>query len=346
MTTGDWAADADGTPRGLLRACLEAAVAAPSVHNTQPWRFRISGGTVDILADRGRRLAVLDPQGRELLISIGAAVFNLRAAMLAHGRTPVLHLLPAVDEPDLAARITVGPPTRAPATAMMLAEAIPRRHTNRQPFHEVHVPAEALVDLSAAAEAERARLVVTDPRARDAVLDVVRIAEQRRRHDPAYWRELHEWTLPAAERHDGVPPEAFGSWDALETVPIRDFSTVRPAHRRGPAPFEQAPAIAVLYTRGDTPYEWLRGGQALERVLLTATVRGLVSTIMTQPVEVPHLRALLEDPADGNVAQAVLRFGYGPVSAASKRRPLEEVIVPADRPARASARQERKGPDG
>ena len=112
-------------------------------------------------------------------------------------------------------------------------------------------------------------------------------------------------------------------------MPIRDFSVVRPARRRKPAPFERAPTIAVLYTREDTPHEWLRGGQALERVLLTATVRGLASTIMTQPVEVPHLRALLEDGSDGYAAQAVLRFGYGPFSAASPRRPLDEVVVTA-----------------
>ncbi|BCB91885.1 Acg family FMN-binding oxidoreductase [Phytohabitans suffuscus] len=314
-------------PDGALRACLEDAVAAPSVHNTQPWRFRVHGATVEILADRARRLDVLDPQGRELFLSLGAAVFNLRAAMLARGRVPVLRLLPEPDEPDLVARVTVGPATRPPATATLLADAIPRRHTNRQPFSEIPVPADVLADLSAAADAEGARLVVTDPEARDAVLDVVRIAEQRRRHDPAYWRELSEWTRGGPERRDGVPPEAFGPWDALETVPIRDFSVVRPARRRRPAPFERAPTIAVLYTAGDTPANWLRAGQALERVLLTATVRGLASTIMTQPVEVPHLRALLRDASGGYDAQAVLRFGYGPFSAASARRPLDEVLV-------------------
>jgi nitroreductase len=330
MVTDGWTAGPDGRTRGALHACLEAAIAAPSVHNTQPWRFRLAGGTVDVLADRSRRLDVLDPHGRELFISVGAAVFNLRAAMLAHGRVPMLRLLPDAAEPDLVARITVGPPTRPPATAVMLAGAIPRRHTNRQPFMEIPVPTEALADLSAAANVERARLVVTDSAARDVVLDIVRIAEQRRRHDPAYWRELGEWTRPGAERSDGVPPETFGPWDALETVPIRDFSLARPARRRKPAPFERAPTIAVLYTRDDTPHEWLRGGQALERVLLTATVRGLASTIMTQPVEAPHLRTLLEDASDGYAAQAVLRFGYGPLSAASGRRPLDEVVVSGD----------------
>lgn len=327
MSGDGWLAGTDGVPRGPLRACLEAAIAAPSVHNTQPWLFRLAGSTIDVLADRTRRLDVLDPHGRELFISLGAAVFNLRAAILAHGRIPVLRLLPDPADPDLVARVGIGPATRPPATAVMLAAAIPRRHTNRQPFTDIPVPDDALADLASAADAERARLVITDPAARDAVLDIVRIAEQRRRHDPAYWRELSEWTRPRPERRDGVPPEAFGPWDALETVPIRDFSVVRPARRRKPVPFERTPTIAVLHTRDDTPQSWLRGGQALERVLLTATVRGLASTIMTQAVEVPHLRALLEDASDGYAAQAVLRFGYGPLSAASARRPLEEALI-------------------
>ncbi|MEQ4304693.1 nitroreductase [Plantactinospora sp. B6F1] len=270
---------------------------------------------------------MLDPRNRELLISLGAAVFNLRVAMLARGRVPVLRLLADAGEPDLAAQVTVGPSTRPPGTALMLAEAISRRHTNRQPMRDLPVPAEALTDLSAAAEAERARVVVTDALARDAVLDVVRIAEKRRRHDLAYRRELGEWTGFRPRHRDGVPPEAFGPRDALETMPIRDFGVVRSARRRGPARFAQVPTIAVLYTRSDNPDEWLRCGQALERVLLTSTVRGLASTIMTQPVEVPDLRVLLEDSADGYHAQAVLRFGYGPPGAASARRPLTEVLV-------------------
>jgi nitroreductase len=315
-----------GLPHGRpLRDCLEAAIAAPSVHNTQPWRFRIGGDTIDVFADRGRRLAVLDPDGRELLISVGAAILNLRVAILAHGRIPMLHLLPDRAEPDLAARVTLGPRIDPPATARMLAEAIPRRHTNRNPFKPIGVPADALADLCDAATTELGRLVIVDSGVRDAVLDVVRIAEHRRRHDPAYWREMSDWTRTEAGRGDGVPVEAFGPWDALETVPIRDFSVVRPARRRGPATFESAPTIAVLYTVTDNPYEWLRGGQALQRVLLTATVRGLASTLMTQPVEAPDLRRLLEDQATGYAAQAVLRFGYGPPSAPSPRRPLQEV---------------------
>lgn len=317
----------DGEPGPLADTFLRAAIAAPSVYNTQPWRFRLLDDGIEVYADPSRRLAVLDPTGRELMLSVGAAVLNLRVAMLAHGRLPVLRLCPDPAEPTLAARVRLGPPAPPPATAAMLAQAIPHRHTNRRPFSAVPVPPEVLADLADAAEAEGADLVVADSWIRDAVLGVVRAAEHRRHADPAYRQELAEWTREVPRRRDGVPPETFGPWDALEVVPIRDFGLVHPVYHRARMPFEDEPTIAVLYTVGDGPVQWLRAGQALERALLTATVRGLATTLMTQPLEIPELRALLEDSAHGRVAQAVVRFGYGPPSAPSPRRSLSDVLI-------------------
>lgn len=350
-----WSVGPDGAPGPVLEACLRAAIAAPSVHNTQPWRFRLGDGVIDVYADPTRRLAVLDPTGRELMISVGAAVLNLRVAMLAHGRMPVLRLLSddggrsndlfgppaaalATKEPTLAARVRLGPSVAAPDTAIMLSRAIPQRHTNRRPFSAIPVPPEVLADLAAAARVEGGDLVVADAPVRDAVLGVVRAAEHRRRADPAYRAELAEWTREIAHRRDGVPPEAIGPWDALEIVPIRDFRLTQdeghlegqPVRRRASAPFEDEPSIAVLYTAGDTPWEWLRAGQALERALLTATVRGLATTLMTQPLEIPDLRALLTDSASGRVAQAIVRFGYGPPSPPTPRRSISDLLMHAE----------------
>jgi hypothetical protein len=322
-----WSVEPDGRPGPMWELCLQAATAAPSVHNTQPWRFRLRDRMVEVYADPGRRLAVLDPQGRELAISVGAAVLNLRVAMLAQARTPLLRLLPDPAEPNLAARVRLGPAVAPPDTAVMLSRAIPHRHTNRRPFAATAVPPEVLDDLAAAARVEGGELVVADPPVRDAVLGVVRSAENYRRADPAYRAELAEWTVEVPHRRDGVPPEAFGPWDALEVVPIRDFGLIQPVRRRSRVPFEDEPTIAVLYSAGDTPWEWLRAGQSLERVLLTATVRGVATTLMTQPLEIPELRALLADSAGGLVAQAIVRFGYGPPSPPSPRRSLSDVLV-------------------
>ena len=317
----------DGSVVAQVRAWLRAAVAAPSVFNTQPWQFRVTEREIEVYADPVRRLEVADPRGRELMISVGAALFNLRVAMLADGRTPLVHLLPDGADSDLVARVRPGPAVAVSETARLLAEAIPRRCTNRRPFEATPVPPEVLADLCVAAAAEGGDLVVAGPVLRDAVLGVVRTAEHLRRRDPDYYVELADWTGGPSTRGDGVPPETFGPWSALEVVPLRDFGLVRPVPRRFEAEYESEPTIALLYSRGDDREQWVRTGQALERALLTASVRGLASTLMTQPIEIPRLRDVLTISATGAVAQVVLRFGYGPPSAPSPRRPLQSVLM-------------------
>jgi len=322
----DWQAGDDGRLGPVLLDCLRAAIAAPSIHHTQPWRFRPRADGIDVFADHTRRLGVIDPGGREVLISVGAALFNLRVAVLAHGRTPLTRLMPASDEPDRIAQVAFGRPAPVSDTVRMLAQAIPRRHTNRRPFSAASVPSEVLDDIVKAATVEGGQLAVADPGAREAVLSLVRIAERQARSEPGYWRELGDWTGQSAYRRDGVPPEAYGPWSAMETVPIRDFGLIEPARRRRVETFEAEPTIAVLYSTADSPREWVKVGQALERTLLTATVRGVATTLMTQPLEIPQLRSLLADSAAELVPQAIVRFGYGPPSPATLRRPLEEVV--------------------
>jgi nitroreductase len=325
-TPGPWWISPDGTPGPTLRACLEAATAAPSIHNSQPWRFRLREGGVDLFLDRERRMAVIDPTGRALMMSAGAALFNLRVAMLAHGRTPMLQLQPSPSEPDLVARVMVGAPVRVTETARLLAHAIPRRHTNRRPYADIALPPEVRAELTDAAAVEGAVLTVLEPPVIDAVLSVVRTAENRWRHDPTYWAELGRWTRQVPGRRDGVPAEAFGPWSAMEAVPLRDFGLVQPVTHRWTVPFEREPTLAVLYTVGDGRREWLRAGQAMQRTLLTAVVRGVASSLMTQPLEIAELRSLLVE--DGvRYPQAIVRLGYGPPSPPSPRRDLDEVLV-------------------
>lgn len=323
---GTWSIMADGGPGATLRACLEAATAAPSIHNTQPWRFRLREGGIDVLADSARQLEVIDPHGRALLMSVGAAVLNLRVAMLAHGRTPMVQLLPSTSDRDLVARVAVGVPVRLTETARLLAQAIPRRHTNRRPFADIAIPAEVRAEMVDAVIAEGATLTLLDSAAATGVLNIIRSAENRWRHDPSYWAELARWTRQTPGRRDGIPAEAFGPWSVLDSVPLRDFGLVQPIPHRWTMPFEQDPTLAVLYTTADGRREWLRAGQALQRTLLTASVRGLASSLMTQPLEIPEMRAMLVD--DGvRFPQAILRLGYGRPSAPSPRRSLGDVLV-------------------
>lgn len=324
----------DGQARGqvgrITRTCLEAAVLAPSVHNSQPWRFRVHARGIDVLADRTRQLPVIDPSGRELLISVGAAVLNLRVAILGHGRVPILRVLPDRREPDLVARVTFGPVTVADPTVRALLAAIPRRRTNRRPFSGASVPSPVMDELVAAAIAEGAALATADPVGRDAILGLAATAEEWQRAEAGYRDELAAWTVPAYGRCDGVPAHAFGPHDRYQSVPLRDFGLTQPQLNRRDATFEAHPTVLVVRTAADGPREWVRAGQAMQRVLLTATVRGVATTPMTQALEVPDIRRLLTDPARHRYPQLILRVGYGRPAAATARRPLAEVLVPGE----------------
>jgi nitroreductase len=316
-----------GLSEAELLSCVEAAVAAPSLHNSQPWRFRLRDGGVDVYADRGRQLEVIDPSGRELVISVGAAVFNLRVAVRQHGRVPRWRAWPDPREPDLVATIRPGPAAPQDPVVDALAAAIPRRHTNRRPFDRVVVPAEILEELADAASLEGATLTTANAVARTAILSLVRTAEQRLRAHGRYRAELTEWTLPARGRRDGVPLQAYGPWAALETMPLRDFGLTQPQLHRRNEQFEPYPTILVLGTDGDAADQWLQAGQALQRILLAATIRGFAATPMSQPLEIPALRELFTAAGTGRWAQVILRVGYGPPAPATPRRPMAEVLM-------------------
>ncbi|MFI1991475.1 Acg family FMN-binding oxidoreductase [Actinoplanes sp. NPDC020271] len=314
--------------RGVLNDCVRLATTAPSLHNSQPWKFRVAPPAIEVYADPDRRLPVVDPDGREHLISVGAAVYTLRIALRKAGYQVGCDLLPDPDDPTLAARVTVGRVAPVDQATEQLAAAIPHRHTNRSPFANVALPADAVEQLRAAARREGATLTVVGPAGRDAILGLARTADHWLRDRPHYAEEIGRWT-GLGVRHDGVPAWAAGPWDALEIMPVRDFAAGVPGPRTR-EPFEPHPTIMVLATEGDSRVEWLLAGMALQRVLLTATWLGLATTPISQPVEVPAVRAALTPRA----AQMVLRVGYGRKSGRTPRRPLTEVLLRAGSPAR------------
>lgn len=313
--------------RHTLEQCVEFATLAPSLHNSQPWRFGIGDDAVEIHADPRRRLDAVDPDGREMTISLGAALFTLRLAVRREGRLPVVQVFPDPDQSDLVARVSAGRPAAVTDAVMSLAAAVPRRHTNRSPFAPVVVPADAIEELTVAAGQEGAALTVAGAVGRTAILGLAREAEHRLRVRGDYRAELGRWTGPAAPRHAGVPSSAIGPWDAMERMPMRDFGLALPGGARRAERFEAYPTIVVLATAGDTPRDWVAAGQALQRALLVATRRGIAATPISQPMEVPAVRRALRSDDGPAWPQMILRLGYGPPSAATPRRPLAEVLV-------------------
>jgi nitroreductase len=284
------------------------------VHNTQPWLFRVRGDGVDVYVDRRRQLHTLDAEGREMFVSVGAAVFNLRVALRARGWRTNAHFMPRIGT-NLAAAVDVRGRVGITPAAKALADAIQRRHTNRRPFSDVPVPDEILAELTRAAFAEGADLVVTEGALRDGVLSLTRTADKRQRRDAAYQVELARWTTPGGiGRRDGA-------------LPLRDLALGIGAPAIA-VEFEPEPTIVLLLSKGDEPSDWLRVGAALQRVWLTATVRGLAATPLSQVTEIPELRSLLADTATARAVQSVLRIGYPTVTTvATPRRGLDEVII-------------------
>ena len=209
-------------------AWLGAPVAAPSIHNTQPWHFNIHDGGIDVRVNPARRLRVIDRDHRSMLLSVGACVFNLRLAIALDGRLPVLRPFPA--DGLTVARVEPGRPGRPGPGLQTLGTALFRRHTNRGPYARAVVPARILDELRAAAAAEGAELTALDRVRRDALLALMATADAAQRRDPAYRRELATWTAADPYRLDGIPVELFGPRDEEGRLPLRDFGL-----RVGPA---------------------------------------------------------------------------------------------------------------
>ena len=315
-----------------LETLIAASVAAPSIHNTQPWRFRLDPDTVTLeiraVAERGLRHT--DPSGRALHISVGCALFNLRVAVAHCGWEPVTRRLPRPAEPDLLATIRLAGTTRPPTTSH-LYDALWRRHSSRFPFSDRPVPASVLTELTEAAHTEGSVLELPGPTRTDRLLRLTWEAERRNTADTGRAVESRRWVhLPNAESL-GMPPEAIGPQDSREQIPVRDFGAHRHPTALAARPFEKRPSLAVLSTLHDRRTDWLRAGEALERVLLVATAHGVKASLLHQALEWPDLREHLAD-GQRQHAQMVFRLGYGPQGPASPRRSVGQSLEQGSQP--------------
>ncbi|MFC9329255.1 Acg family FMN-binding oxidoreductase [Kitasatospora sp. NPDC057015] len=312
-----------------LRFLASAAGTAPSLHNSQPWRFVPVPGSpaVRVYLDRERAVPLTDPDGRALHISVGAALFNLRVAALRLGRDPEVRILPDPAEPDLAAEIALSRPApSAPAFGPELFEAIRHRHSSRRPFSNRDVPEAVLGELTAAALGEGAVLSPLEEDGVRRVLALTTDAERRTGADLARMAETRSWLRLEEQAADGIPAAALGPQDRDARVPMRGF-TRRTLPTTPPERFEALPQLALLTTHGDAPADWLRAGQAMQRVWLLATTHGLRASVLHQAVEWPDTRWGLRDPAEGvGHVQLVLRLGYGPPGPDTPRRPVDETL--------------------
>lgn len=311
--------------RADLVMAVQSAVRAPSLLNTQPWRFRLRAGAVEVLADPARRLPFADPTWWAVRIACGAAVFNLRLAFAVHGTPARIALRPDPADPQLMARLVPGSPRPPTPIERQLFSAIQQRHSNRSPFWSDPVPADVRARLVDAARGEGAWLeLVIGAGPVAAIAEVVQAASRVLHRDPRYRQEMAGWIRdqPCA---DGVPIQAAGPMpEPYDLLPQRPFSN-RP--RTPGHDFEAEPLVAVLGAAGNTAVDQLTAGEALQRVLLTAADAGLAVSMLSQPIEVPAAREQLRLALGRfGTPQMVLRIGYGQAGAPIPRRPVNEVI--------------------
>ena len=318
---------------GVLRRIIESATAAPSIHNTQPWRFTVvADDLLHVEADQDRALWVSDPRARALYLSCGAALFNIKTAIRMTGFNPLVWPLPQPEFAPTVLAAVQAEPGRPPTFAEReMYEAIWQRHTNRNPFTSEQISESMVVALEQAAGFEFAVLRMLTGGQAAIVLDMAAEASAELAQDVEHQIELARWigVSGAKSAREGIPAEALPSKPRREPAPIRgDLAAASPAIARPSADYEQFPQLAVLTTARDEPADWLRAGQALQRVLLTATAHGVSASFLYQSIELRDMRGD-EAPAwpFPENPQMVIRLGYGKPPAASPRRPMDDVLT-------------------
>ncbi len=314
--------------RESLEWLVGKAVLAPSSHNTQPWRFRLGEGRIELCADRLRALPANDPEDRELTISCGCALMNLRVAAAHRGLSTSLQVLPDAQDPNLLARLTIEGSVVEGGPEAALFPFLERRRTWRKRFAPQAVPHTVAEKLRAAAAEEGAWLApLSTAEARGAAAALVAEGDRRQWSQPGWRRELAAWMHPR-RRGDGLTVPGLVAPVARWVVRTFDMGDGVGAKDQKAA--EESPLLAVLGTDGDKPRDWLAAGQALERLLLTACREGLQASFLNQPIQVADLRPRLQGLLGSDCfPQLLLRLGYptGEIPA-SPRRGVAEVLAP------------------
>ncbi|MEH0844012.1 nitroreductase family protein [Micromonospora sp. CPCC 205711] len=316
-----------------LEAAARLSLYAPSVFNTQPWRWRITGELLELRADPTRQLASTDPDGRLLALSCGAVLHHARVALAGAGWAVDVARLPDPAEPTLLARLRATGPGVLDLAAARLTDAIPRRRTDRRAYGDRPVPAELLARLREAVEAEGGHLHVVRPDQMPMLAVSTARAADAELADPAYREELHRWTHRPETSGDGVPASTAVR-PAPRRVPVRDYAPGGAGGLAAGADFDRGAAYVILFGDRDDPAGWLRGGEALSALLLTATAEGLATAPISDTIELAWPRRMMRELLCGvGEPYLVVRVGWGPpagVPAAPRRSAGEVIEVDAD----------------
>lgn len=318
--------------QSMTQALAESATAAgyaPSIHNTQPWRWRLTRDGLHLYLEPGRLLAVTDPETRLATLSCGAALNHARVSLAAQGWHATVTRIPDPADPDHLAHLHIDEPGPVDPQAVRRMQTIRHRHTDRRPVTGTPVSSDDLHAITTAVEAEDTWLHILHP---DQLLDLAAAADHAQRTEaaePAWQAELAYWAGGTRPAGTGIPDAAIPHEAPLTTVPARDFG------HHGDLPIsaehDQSAVFAMLYGRHDEPLDWLRAGEALSAAWLTATERGIAVLPLSVTVEVAGTREIIRRPvADLGQPYLMLRLGTNdPHDAApphAPRLPADQII--------------------
>jgi nitroreductase len=312
-----------------IQAVLLLATRAPSIHNSQPWRWKVGAQSLRLYADPGRHLPNTDPDSRDLLLSCGASLHHAVVALAAMGWQAKVHRLPDELHPEHLATIEV---SQHPASELdiTLAAAIPRRRTDRRHYAWWPVPAAdiALIANRAAGAEVILRRVASLPK----LQEIVARAVWQHATDHDYLTELTAWSGRYASV-SGVPARNIPKSDPTSPIPGRLFAGAALEQPPDTEAADDGAVVLALGTEDDTSLARLRAGEATSLVLLTATALGLSSCPVTEPLEIAETREAVRSDVlgEGGYPQMLLRIGWAPVNAdplpSTPRRPLAEVAA-------------------
>lgn len=312
-----------------LRTALSLATRAPSVHNSQPWRWKVGGGGLQLYADTTRHLPRTDPDRRDLVVSCGASLHHATVALAALGWRSKVTRLPDPADPDHLASIHVS--RYEPGESdISLAAAIPRRRTDRRPFSHWAV---ARADIAMiGVRVARMGIQLRHVELTSDIKAIVAQSVSQHVHDAEYLAELTTWSGRYASTA-GVPARNTPESDQTSPLPGRIFAGASLAQPTKTAVARDHGVLLALGTAADDDLARLRAGEATSMALLTSTCVGLSSCPVTEPLELAETRAAIRSEVFGGIdhPQMMLRIGWAPVGAdplpPTPRRPLDEAVT-------------------
>lgn len=315
-----------------MRAALSLAIRAPSVHNSQPWLWRVGPHSVHMYANPDLHLARTDPDRRDLMLSCGIALNHCIVALAALGWQSKIHRFPNPSDPNHVAAIELHRQTPAEVD-VTLAAAIPRRRTDRRNFSSWPVPHGDIALMAARSARTGVKLLnVVDT---TVLKNIVQQAVRKHVDDDEYLRELTAWSGRHASLA-GVPARSTPAPDPTAELPGRVFAGPELAQPPETTSGDDNAVVLALGTRDDDELARLRAGEATSLVLLTATALGLASCPITEPLEIRDTRDAVRAEVFqlDEFPQMLLRVGWAPLNAeplpSTPRRPLADVVTRLD----------------